>query len=631
MARPGPWNRSLRARFVLAGILLALLTVGTGLGSVWMFVRLGRVVDGTLRDSQATIDRAAELAGSLEREDDAVLLALSGDSSRARRELAEERLRGQRIYEDLAAREASAPAPIADLIRDLPGPIAAYRGAVSALLEDVGRPDAFARYHAEVNPLLRRAVQACGTVRERNFEVMRLAGVRARDESQRATWVVAAACLGALALATLTAAWLARSVVVPVQRLRGSMEALREGDFDRRFPLDSRRDELGQLAAGFNRMAETLSEYRRSSLGELLAVKSTLEATLDALPDAVIVVAPDGGLALMNSPAREVLLALGVPEAIGVRDLPLSADQRAAVESALAGRAVPPSRADFGKAIQVPIEGRPRKFLVSSVPIPEFVPRRCGAAVVLGDVTEFARLDELRSELVAVASHELKTPLTTLRMSLMLLSEGAGAMAPRSREMLDTALLGCEELGVAVDELLDVARIEAGQLRLELGTVDLESTAASVLRLFQDRFDDASIRFEVRCESRPALVVGDAARLRTVIANLLSNALKYSPPGGVVLVRIASGQNARVGGRGTLQFAVTDSGPGVPGAFRERVFEKFFRVEHHMDRGPKAVHGTGIGLYLCREIVRAHGGSIRCEPAAGGTGTTFVFEMVARG
>jgi len=244
-------------------------------------------------------------------------------------------------------------------------------------------------------------------------------------------------------------------------------------------------------------------------------------------------------------------------------------------------------------------------------------------------VTAFARLDELRSELVAVASHELKTPLTTLRMNLMMLAEAAEAMPPRQREMLETALQGCEELGGTIAELLDVTRIEAGQLRLDLGAVDLAATVESALLPLRTRFDDAGVRLDVRCEARPCVVHGDAARLGTVITNVLSNALKYSPPDSAVSVHIVSRQNAGVGGRKALQLTVTDAGPGVPGEFRERVFEKFFRVEHHVRRGPKTVRGTGIGLYLCREIVHAHGGSIRCGPAAVGTGTTFVIELLA--
>jgi two-component system, NtrC family, sensor histidine kinase KinB len=110
---------------------------------------------------------------------------------------------------------------------------------------------------------------------------------------------------------------------------------------------------------------------------------------------------------------------------------------------------------------------------------------------------------------------------------------------------------------------------------------------------------------------------------------LLSNALKDSSPGGAVAVRIASQQGAGMAGPTTLQIAVTGAGPGVPAVFRERVFERMFRVEHHLDRAPKSIPDTRIGLDLCREIIKAHPGSIWCEPDEGAVGTTFALRLRA--
>jgi NtrC-family two-component system sensor histidine kinase KinB len=218
--------------------------------------------------------------------------------------------------------------------------------------------------------------------------------------------------------------------------------------------------------------------------------------------------------------------------------------------------------------------------------------------------------------------------LTSLQLNLMLLSEEATDLPPPQREMLDAALGGCKELAATIDELLDVTRVEAGQLRLDLAPVDLAAVLDQVLRALRPRFDDARVALKVQREAPDTVVRGDPARLANVLTNLLTNALKYSPQGGTVTVRISSGQNAGGAGPAVLQVAVTDQGPGVPDELRERVFEKFFRVEHQFSR-PKHVRGTGIGLYLCREIVKAHGGAIRCEAGEGGAGTRIAFEIPA--
>jgi NtrC-family two-component system sensor histidine kinase KinB len=305
----------------------------------------------------------------------------------------------------------------------------------------------------------------------------------------------------------------------------------------------------------------------------------------------------------------------------------LSDEHRAAVADALAGRRPPERRFDFSRTFNVAFGGRSRRFLLTAMPIPEFSPGRHGAVVVLDDVTEFARLDELRSELIGVASHELKSPLTALRMNLLMLGEGAAEMTGRQRQLVAAAVAGCEELGLTIEEFLDVTRIEAGQLRLSFAPLAAETILAAAQQAMQARFDDAGVRLDVACTGGPSVVRGDPARLGSVFANVLSNALKYSPSGGVVTVRASSRQNALADSGKALRIAVTDQGPGVPAEFRERVFEKFFRVEHLVGKPDEGVRGTGIGLYLCREIMKAHGGAIACEPGDDGIGTRFVMTL----
>ncbi|VTS01831.1 multi-sensor signal transduction histidine kinase : Histidine kinase OS=Isosphaera pallida (strain ATCC 43644 / DSM 9630 / IS1B) GN=Isop_2815 PE=4 SV=1: HAMP: HisKA: HATPase_c [Gemmata massiliana] len=616
----------LQTRFVLAGALLVAATVGSSAWSAITFIRLNAVVDGALRDSQETIDLSAELHSSLEREDDALLLFLSGDTEKARRDLAEERRRGDEGFDRLLGRLRDGEQDERTLAATLRHQIDRYRGAGDGLLAR-DKNGGLEAYHRQVNPLLRQAAAGCDQLREANFRSMQQAGVRARDEAARGTRLVVAISVLAVALGVGVAVWLARSVLGPVRELTDSVEDIRTGHFDRRVRHIT-ADELGQLGTGFNRMAEALAEYRRSSLGELLTAKTTLEATLNALPDAVLVFGPDGELVAMTPPARALLTGKRSEPATRLADLPFSDEHRAAVIAALAGKPPGTRRLDFGRTFNAVLNGQSHRFLLTAVPIPEFAPDRCGAVAVLDDVTEFARLDELRSELIGVASHELKSPLTALRMNLLMLGEGAVGMAERQRQLLAAAVEGCEELGLTIEELLDVTRIEAGQLRLNLAPVDPAAVLATVRAALQTRFDDAGVRLVVSTETGP-VIRGDPVRLRSVVANVLTNALKYSASGGTVEARVSSGQNTRTGAAGTLRITVTDQGPGVPAEFRERVFEKFFRVEHHVNRGPESVRGTGIGLYLCREIVKAHGGSIACEPGDDGCGTRIVISLLA--
>jgi NtrC-family two-component system sensor histidine kinase KinB len=612
------------------------------------------------RESHETIDATAGLADLLEREDDALLLALAGKVSAARSEVVKLRRDFDKTYARLFAGLRDAEQLMAarslrehadayravgdDLLRqaDQPGGREAYYQQVNpALRKAVGdcthlRELSFRalqkgietreKYHEQVNPALRKATADCARIRELNFAGMQQIGLLASSQTRRATGIVAGIALIALGLATVVMAHLAQVIVRPIRELTRSVDAVRRDDFKCRVHVDS-ADELGQLADGFNRMAERLSDYRESSLGELLLAKATLESTLAALPDAVIVVDPDGHVVSKNLLAEKIFAALGATGASRVGELQLPAPVLNEVNEVLRTGQAKRARSDLSQALSVSVDGQRLKVLVTVVPIPDFLPRRAGVAIVLADVSDFARLDELRGEVVAVASHELKTPLTALQMNLMLLQEKADNLSERQREILTAAVHGGEELGATIDELLDLTRIEAGQLRVGQERVDLMPVLEHVTRTLQPRFADAEVGLRVVQDVPEAAVKGDAARLRLVFMNLLTNALKYTPRKGAVVVRLASMQNAATPGKSKLQITVTDTGPGIPPELRERVFDKFFRVEDERPDGLKGVRGTGIGLYLCREIIEAHGGTIHCTAGENGRGTRIAIGL----
>jgi NtrC-family two-component system sensor histidine kinase KinB len=212
-------------------------------------------------------------------------------------------------------------------------------------------------------------------------------------------------------------------------------------------------------------------------------------------------------------------------------------------------------------------------------------------------------------------------------MNLLLLCEKADNLTARQREILNGAVAGGEELAATIDELLDLTRIEAGQLQLAKERVELDTLVEQVAHTLRPRYQDAEVGLRVVKDAAVSVGQGDPARLKIVFMNLLTNALKYTPRGGEVTVRLASRQNAGTRGKSRLHITVTDTGPGIPPEMRESVFTKFFRVEDHRADGPKGVRGTGIGLYLCREIIEAHGGSISCEAGDGDRGTRFAISL----
>ena len=330
----------------------------------------------------------------------------------------------------------------------------------------------FDLYHDRVNPALRRAVAIADELREMQFRAMTQAGIKAEGQARWAMWVVAGIALGALLLSSCIAVVLTRRVVGPVYLLMQATDAIGAGDFQRRVDIRS-PDELGHLAAGFNRMAAALAEIQRINVGQVLEVKGMLEATLEAVPDAVILFDPQERVISANQAAREVLGLLDRDTAIPLAQLPVPQPCAQAVREALRGIRPPAPSADLRAAFTLVVNETPVQLLPVVIPVPHFVEQGHGAVLVLYDVTAFAQLDELRMELIAVASHELKTPLTTLRMNLLMLREEGSVLAARQRLILESTLAAVEELGKTIDELLDLTRADAGQLRLSTERLDL--------------------------------------------------------------------------------------------------------------------------------------------------------------
>jgi NtrC-family two-component system sensor histidine kinase KinB len=376
-------------------------------------------------------------------------------------------------------------------------------------------------------------------------------------------------------------------------------------------------------------MAEDLAEFRRTNVREVVRAKNTLEATLEALPDAVVLLDGAGRVQSMNPAAVSALASAGIHGPHGLDDLRVEGLDVDAVADAIAmGRDVAPST-DLARTIRVERNGAVQRLLPRVVPVPGLNPQQPGAILLLYDVTDLVRLDEMRSELIAVASHELQTPLTTLRMTLLMLREGSDVLPARQRELVSTSLIGVDQLTEIVHEFLDLTRIEAGELRLELEPVALSSVISEAVHRIeaQARAQDVSLRITID----PALprISADPVRMRAVFDNILSNALKYTPKGGSISIQGYPERSGNSHEGEALTVNITDTGPGVPASFRSRIFDKFFRLEHQQRDGRPCARGAGIGLYMCRQIIELHGGDIRCGPGSHDRGTCITVRLPA--
>ena len=237
----------------------------------------------------------------------------------------------------------------------------------------------------------------------------------------------------------------------------------------------------------------------------------------------------------------------------------------------------------------------------------------------LNDISERKKVERMKNEFISTVSHELRTPMTSIRASLAMLAGGFAGELPRdTRELIDIAYVSCERLVRLINDVLDIEKIESGNMEFDLRTQPLLPLIEQAMDAVRGNADGADVRLEVQCADSGLQVHADHDRMIQVLVNLLSNAIKFSPAGAAVTLRAEGGQEK-------VRLEVADRGRGIPEEFQDRIFQKFAQADS-TDSRQKG--GTGLGLSICKSIVEEHRGSIRFETAAG-RGTTFIVELPA--
>ncbi len=465
---------------------------------------------------------------------------------------------------------------------------------------------------------MQKAFEAVKDAADRILALNQDAMLSKSDEAERlARWTnraLLASSAAALAIGVLLSVGLTNRLLRPLSVLTQAVVRVGKGDFEARAKV-SGHDEIAHLAEQFNTMTEHLGDYRNSSLGELLLAQRASQAAIDSIPDPVIVFAGDGGVLILNN-AAETLLQNGHTEPTELL-VGATPGLRTALDHArshvLQGKG-PYLPKGFEDSFAVTTPGGDRWFLLRATPVYEDQGHIAGATVILQDVTKLRRFDELKNDLVATVAHEFRTPLTSLRMAIHLCLEGlAGPLSEKQTDLLYTAREDCSRLQRTVDELLDLARIQSGKIMLSLRPVPAGELVKTALNAYHSRAAEQQVAISADVESDHESVLADPDRIQLVFSNLLANALRHTPAGGTVQVKI-------VPQPGRVRFEVTDSGEGIPPEYQAAVFEKFFRV-------PGTTSGAaGLGLSLSKEIVEAHHGKIglRSKP---GSGSTFWFTL----
>jgi len=374
-------------------------------------------------------------------------------------------------------------------------------------------------------------------------------------------------------------------------------------------------DELGLLAEEFTAMARKLKAFHNLDIKQIVAEKQKSEAIIRSIDDGIIVVDAEFKVTDLN-PTAEQALRIEVGKAQGKHFLEVVKNEQLFeyVKQSLESGRVP--LVEEGKDVFVVERDRERSYYQFSVTLvhtgTDSMP---GVVLLLRNVTKLSELDRLKSEFIMTASHELRTPLTSIGMSIGLLLENAmEKLNEREQELLSAAQEEVHRLKALVNDLLDLSKIEAGKIDIEFELTPVVLLFEKAVAVLKSQADQESVELTFAVQQGLPPVNADANKITWVLTNLISNALRYT--GNAGHIRLLA---EKIGPH--LHISVSDDGAGIPYEYQSKIFDKFVRVE-----SPKSAGGSGLGLTICREIVRAHGGRIWVDSVPG-EGSTFTFTL----
>jgi two-component system phosphate regulon sensor histidine kinase PhoR len=413
---------------------------------------------------------------------------------------------------------------------------------------------------------------------------------------------VALGAIVAAAIALLFGFFVARRVTAPLTSMTDAAESIAAGDYGRRVGTKS-GDEIGQLANSFNRMASEL-EKRVQTITE---DRAKLLTVLGGMVEGVVAVDGDQKVVHLNAAAGRIL-GVASAESIGNPIWEVTRVRKV-------GEALEQTLKDAREvSSELRLIGEPRDKIVDlhAAPLQSGQGGLVGAVLVLHEVTELRRLETVRQDFVANVSHELKTPITAIRGLIDTVVEEQNMPIETRTRFLGKVQEQSRRLSLLVTDLLTLARLESADGMLESETLDLRDSVSRSISNLISAADDRGIELLTDVPEAAVRVVGDYQALELVVNNLLDNALKYTPQGGKVWVRVDTDGKSAI-------LEVVDTGIGIAREHHERIFERFYRVDKARSR---EVGGTGLGLSIVKHICKLLGGSVSIASDIG-VGSTF--------
>jgi len=393
-------------------------------------------------------------------------------------------------------------------------------------------------------------------------------------------------------------------VATPIAKLTEGIKAIAARNYGQRIHLN-RTDEFGELATAFNSMAEKLDEYEHSNLSKILFEKQRAETVINSLKDASIGIDTKGIILFANQQALQ-LLNLKEAAIVGLKQEDVQGKNDLFRFLIKEQNTIP---------FKIVVDGKENYFTKEQIDITQ-QENKIGTVIILRNITPFKELDTAKTNFIATISHELKTPLASADFSLKLLEdERIGTLTKEQKELVKNLKSDNQRLLRILSELLDLSQVDSGRIQLKSQTFSVKDLIQKAIATTNNAAKEKNINISVALGKELPLLQADEEKTVWVMNNFLTNAIRYSPENGEIIVKAASKDNS-------VKLSIQDFGIGIDPAYQQKIFDRFFRVPGTQKKG------TGLGLAISKEFIEAMKGTVHVESEPG-KGSTFTFYLPA--
>ncbi|SFC64222.1 HAMP domain-containing sensor histidine kinase [Clostridium uliginosum] len=607
--------KSMKFKISLILIVFILLTIGNSVVSISYFNKLERSIDLIMDANYDSVVAAQNMNDALERQDSLELSFIFEDNEFLSSEHESNHMKFlEWIYKAKNNITEDGEKEILEVIEKNYTDYSNKIKDLESVKAKEGNEKVNRYYYNNIFPLFQTLKEECNELLNINQQSMLNMRGKSKELANSARYCTVIISALVLIIGLSIIGYLLKKIIHPIEDLAVGINKISAGNYEYKIPL-KREKEINYILNDFNDMAEKLKQYEKLNINEILREKQKAEGIIESIDFPIIVTNDDNKVIMLNKSAERLF---DVKEKNTLNRHFLECIEQREVFNII--QKARNSVKEYKGFNDIEIDQNDNKvyFRISANPIWFENNENIATVTIMQDITKFKEIDNMKSDFISNVSHEFRTPLTSICMAVGLLLEENNEGRESQTELLTIIKEDSERLDNLVSELLDLSKMEAGKIEMDIKDVDIKDVINQVKRTFKIQLQEKNITLNINTKTITRKARVDINKISWVVVNLVGNALRYTKIDGTGVIEIKAKEV-----NNTMLISITDNGEGIPEQDQKIIFEKFIQLK---DSSGQITGNSGLGLAICKEIIKAHLGDIWVDSKLG-EGSTFYFTL----